>query len=150
MVISKAMQKAQAMVLVRLILGLIFLQAGIFKMFKLGPIGHAQKYFLVEPYMSSFLPTWTLWLTGVLIPFIELLAGALLIIGFKTREALLALGALLIVVTFGHLLADPLFSFHQHVFPRLVMVVFLLVMSGEEDRYSFDALRSTRKMKKGL
>lgn len=145
MVLSNAMQRALAIVLVRLILGLIFVQAGIFKLFMLGPIEHAKKYFLVEPYLSSFVPNWMLWLSGVIIPFIELLGGALLVIGFKRREALIALGGLLVVITFGHLLADPLFSLHQHVFPRLAMVVFLLVMGSEEDRYSFDALHKRRK-----
>ena len=147
MVISKQKEKAFAILLVRLILGLIFVQAGIYKIFVLGPIGHAKKYFLVEPYISSFLPIWSLWVTGILIPIVELLAGALVLIGFKTREALIALGAILVIVTFGHLLADPLFDFHRHIFTRLSMLIFLLMFSTNEDYFSFDSLRNYHRAK---
>ena len=49
-------RRAIATLLARCILGLIFLLAGSHKIFVLGPVGHAQKYFLIEPYYSSFLP----------------------------------------------------------------------------------------------
>ena len=147
MTISKQKERAFAILLVRLILGLIFVQAGIYKIFELGPLEHAKKYFLVEPYLSSFLPLWSLWLTGIIIPIVELLAGALVLIGFKTREALIALGCVLVIVVFGHLLADPLFDFHRQVFPRLAMIIFLLMFSTNEDFFSFDSLRFHRRSK---
>jgi hypothetical protein len=73
-----------------------------------------------------------------------LIAGALVIIGWRTREALLSLGAVLLVVTFGHLLKDPLYPFHEHVIPRLALLLFLLVMPASEDRLSIDALLARR------
>lgn len=136
---DKKISRAAAILLARAVLGLIFLGAGIYKVFQLGPVGHAKKYFLVEPYTSSFLPTWSLWFVGFTIPFIELLCGALILIGFRTGEALLGLGLVLALVTFGHLLADPLFPFHRHVIPRLILVLFLLMCPKEEDRFSVDA-----------
>src|SRR5678816_3427874 len=93
--------RSWALLFARLVLGLIFFMAGVYKVFQLGPRGHARKYFL--PYADTFLPVWSLWATGVTIPFVELIAGALLIIGLRIREALIALGFVLIVVTFGHL-----------------------------------------------
>jgi uncharacterized membrane protein YphA (DoxX/SURF4 family) len=120
----------------REVLGFIFFMAGMNKVFVLGPIGHAQKYFL--PYSDTFLPVWLLWATGVVVPVVELIAGALLIIGLRIRTALVALGFVLILVTFGHLLREPLFSFTGHVIPRLALLLFVLMLPSEEDVLSID------------
>jgi uncharacterized membrane protein YphA (DoxX/SURF4 family) len=110
--------------------------AGVYKVFRLTPAGHVQKWFL--PYEDTFLPTWSLWTAGLVIPFVELVAGALLLVGWRIREALVALGVVLVVVTFGHLVKEPLYPFHEHVFPRLALLVFVLAMPAEADRFSVD------------
>src|SRR6266852_7586209 len=110
-----------ALLFARLVLGLIFFMAGVWKVFQLGPIEHARKYFL--PYADTFLPVWSLWFIGVTIPLVGLVAGALGILGLRTREALMALGFVLVVVTFGHLLREPLYEFHTHVIPRLALLL---------------------------
>src|SRR5437762_13713244 len=135
--------RAWAILFARLGLGLIFFMAGVWKVFQQGPLNHARKWFL--PYSDTFLPVWSLWATGVAIPFIELIAGALVIIGFRTREALIALGLVLAVVTFGHLLKEPLYEFHRHVIPRLALLLFVLVLPGDDDRYSLDYFLTRRK-----
>jgi len=127
----------------REVLALIFFMAGVYKVFQLGPLNHARKYFL--PFADTFLPVWSLWATGVTIPFVELIAGALLIIGLRIREALIALGFVLIVVTFGHLLHEPLYAFHEHVIPRLALLLFVLMLPAEDDRLSLDYLISLRR-----
>ena len=127
-----------AILFARLILGLIFFMAGVYKVFQMGPLEHARTYFL--PYSDTFLPVWSLWAMGVTIPFVELIAGAMVIAGFRTREALIALGFVLAVVTFGHLLKEPLYEFHTHVIPRLILVLFILCMPSEADRFSVDYL----------
>lgn len=129
--------RAWAILFARLVLGLIFFMAGVWKVFQLGPLEHARRWFL-EPYAQSFLPRWSLWATGVTVPFVELVAGALLIVGWRVRGALFALGGVLVLVTFGHLLAEPLYEFHTHVIPRLALLLFLLVMPRDEDRLSVD------------
>ena len=48
------------------------------------------------------------------------------------------------IVTFGHLLAEPLYPFHEHVFPRLALLLFLLVLPREEDRFSLDQWLASR------
>jgi thiosulfate dehydrogenase [quinone] large subunit len=138
MVIDNARAKSWAILFARLVLGLIFFMAGFWKVFELTPAGHVRKYFL--PFQDTFLPTWSLWLVGFMIPFVELIAGGLLIIGLRTRIALIALGCVLVVVTFGHLLHEPLYAFHEHVIPRLALLLFLLAMPEELDRFSLDAL----------
>ena len=136
-------ERAWALLFARLVLGLIFFMAGVWKIFQLGPLQHARKYFL--PFADTFLPVWSLWAAGVVIPPVELLAGALLILGLRVREALIALGLVLVIVTFGHLLREPLYEFHTHVIPRLALLLFMLVLPREDDRFSLDHLVTQRK-----
>jgi uncharacterized membrane protein YphA (DoxX/SURF4 family) len=121
--------------------------AGIYKVFELGPVGHAERFFL--PYRDTFLPAWSLWATGTSIPFIELVAGALVIVGWRIREALVALGAVLILVTFGHLLKQPLYAFHEHIIPRLALVLFILVLPRDADRFAVDFWLRSRSRNSG-
>ena len=136
-------ERAWALLFARLVLGLIFFMAGFYKVFDLGPVGHARRWFL--PYQDTFLPTWSLWVTGLTIPFIELIGGGLLLVGWRIREALLALGGVLVVVTFGHLLREPLYPFHEHVIPRLALLLFLLAMPRDDDRFSLEQVLRWRR-----
>jgi uncharacterized membrane protein YphA (DoxX/SURF4 family) len=133
---SDGKSRAWPILFARLVLGFIFFMAGVYKVFTLGPAGHVRKWFL--PYQDTFLPVWSLWAAGLAIPFVELLAGAALLVGWRIRAALLSLGTVIVVVTFGHLLKEPLYPFHEHVIPRLALLLFLLVMPREEDRFSLD------------
>jgi uncharacterized membrane protein YphA (DoxX/SURF4 family) len=108
--------------------------AGVWKVFQVGPLEHARKYFL--PFSDTFLPVWSLWLVG---------AGALVILGLRTRDALVALGFVLVIVTFGHLLREPLYTFTGHVIPRLALLLFVLCCPREHDRFSFDYLLTRQK-----
>ena len=136
--------RSWAIFIARVILGLIFFMAGFWKVFTLGPIEHAQRWF-VGPYSETFLPVWSLWATGTVVPLVELVAGASLLVGFWTRPALMALGGVLILVTFGHLLAEPLYEFHTHVIPRLALLLFVLSMPDSDDLISVDNWLSRRR-----
>src|SRR5881227_3913992 len=142
---TSSLNRSWALLFARLVLGLIFFMAGAWKVFQLGPLEHARKYFL--PFADTFLPVWSLWFVGVTIPFVELVAGALVILGLRTREALVALGFVLAIVTFGHLLREPLYEFHTHVIPRLALLLFVFMLPREEDRFSIDYLLRRREMK---
>lgn len=137
-------RRSWAILIARLILALIFFMAGVWKVFGLGPLEHARRLF-VEPYARTFLPTWSLWATGTVVPFVELVAGALLLVGYRIRDSLLALGGVLVLVTFGHLLAEPLYEFHTHVIPRAALLLFVLVMPAEQDRFSIDGCMRGRR-----
>jgi len=130
--------------IVRWILGLLFLMAGYWKVFVLTPAAHAQQFF-VEGFSDSWIPSWLLHLFGYSIPFLELVAGLLICIGFKTREALIAVGLLLIITTYGHALQQPLFDIDGHTFTRLALIVFLLLAPAGIDRYSIDHWLLARK-----
>jgi uncharacterized membrane protein YphA (DoxX/SURF4 family) len=140
---DRTTDRAWALLFARGVLGFIFFMAGVWKCFELGPLEHARRLF-VEPYAETFLPAWSLWATGTAVPVVELIAGAMVLIGLRVRWALLALGGVLVLVTFGHLLKEPLFAFHAHVIPRLALLLFILMMPRETDRFSLDALLTRR------
>ena len=139
-------RRAWAIFFAREVLAFIFFMAGVYKVFQLGPLGHARKYFL--PFADTFLPVWSLWATGTVIPFVELVAGGLLLIGLRIREALVALGFVLVIVTFGHLLKEPLYPFHEHVIPRLALLLFALLFPATDDQISVDAWLAKRRKTK--
>ena len=131
--------RAWAIFFARVVLGHIFGMAGWGKLFQMGATAHAHRYF-VDPYATTWIPTWLLWTLGLSVPYVEFAAGWLLVVGLLTRPALLALGAILILVTYGHLLKDFLYEFHTHVIPRLVLLVFVLAMPRGDDLLSLDHL----------
>ena len=133
---------AWAVLCARVILGLIFGMAGYWKTFTLGPVGHYHRFF--EPYVGTWIPLWLLWATGVSIPLVELVAGWLLVAGLWIEPSIIALGVVLMTVTYGHLLKEPLYSFTGHVIPRFALLAFVALLS-DRDRYSLDAwLRGSR------
>lgn len=125
--------------IVRLILGTLFLMAGYWKVFGLTPAEHARQYF-VEGFADTWIPAWLLYALGASIPVLELVAGALVIVGLRTRESLIAVGLLLVVTTYGHALQQPLFDIDGHTFTRLALIVFLLLAPPDCHRYSVDRL----------
>jgi len=140
---------AWAVFFVRWVLGLIFLMAGFWKTFELTPAGHVRRFFLGD-FAATWIPVWLLWTIGVAIPIVELAAGALVCLGWRRREAYVALGFVLVVVTYGHLLLEPLYDTTHHIFPRLVLLIFALATSPERDRLSVDEwLRSRRRLCEG-
>ncbi len=140
--VSRVDMRAWAVAVARIILGLIFGMAGYWKCFVLTPPGHVRRFFL--PYADTWIPLWLLWTIGLIIPVVELVAGWLLVLGFRVRESLLALGVVLLVVTYGHLLKEPLYSFTDHVIPRFGLLAFVALLI-DEDRFSIDGWRRARR-----
>ena len=137
MLLAKLSNRSLAVFFARVTLALIFFMAGWWKVFELGSLEHARRFF-VEPYADTWIPGALLWATGSAVPIAELVAGALLLVGWRMREASIALGAVLLLVTYGHLLKEPLYSFTGHVIPRLGLLLFVLWVPREEDRLSLD------------
>jgi len=127
----------------RWMLGLIFFMAGWAKCFVMTPAVHASTYF-TGPYADTWIPQPLLLITGLTIPVLELVGGVMLLLGLKVRWALVALGCLLLLVTYGHLLKEPLFSITGHIFPRLVLLAAVMLLPAEKDRLTLDAWRERR------
>lgn len=132
-----------ALFFVRWVLGLIFFMAGWWKTFDLGPAEHARRLF-VEGFAGTWIPVGLLWALGSVIPIVELLAGGLVCLGLRVKEAGIALGVILILVSYGHLLKEPLFDTTHHIFPRLVLLTFVLASPRDLDRFSLDAWLANR------
>jgi len=86
---SQLLQNRAILFLSRLILGGLFIYASYDK--ALNPLAFAQ---IIHHY--RFVPPWLVNLSAVALPWIELLAGALLIVGLKVRPSNLVLGGLLV------------------------------------------------------
>jgi uncharacterized membrane protein YphA (DoxX/SURF4 family) len=127
----------------RVVLGLIFGMAGTYKTFVLTPVGHYEQYF--QPFSDTWLPGWALWFAGVTVPLVEFAGGWLVVVGFRVRDALVALGIVLIVVTYGHLLENHLYDFTGHVIPRLGLLIAVALLATD-DRYSVDAWLCSRRV----
>jgi thiosulfate dehydrogenase [quinone] large subunit len=56
---------------------------------------------LVMQFAHAPLPAWSVWVFGLTLPAIEGGLGLLLLIGLRTRAALIAASALILVLTFG-------------------------------------------------
>ena len=123
----------------RWVLGLIFFMAGWWKCFEMTPKGHAERFFIGQ-FDESWIPHWLLWGLGCLIPVLELVAGLLVCLGLARNVAYAALGAILITVTYGHLLLEPLYDTTSHIFPRLVLLLFVFVAPRARDVLSLDHL----------
>ena len=131
---------------VRWVLGLIFFMAGWWKCFlfgsdpEVGALKEQSRAFFVTWFKDTWIPEWLLWSLGMTIPVVELLAGALLCLGLLRRPACLAIAAILVTVTYGHLLLEPLFDTTSHIFPRLILLVLVMLAPQHLDRLSLDAV----------
>lgn len=133
-----------ALFFARWVLGLTFFMAGLWKCFELGAVAHARGFF-VEGFADSWIPAWLLWVLGWTIPWLELVAGGMLCLGLGKRWASIALGAVLVAVTYGHLLQEPLYSLQAHIFIRLALLLFVLAGPEERDLLSVDAWLAGRR-----
>jgi thiosulfate dehydrogenase [quinone] large subunit len=84
--------------LLRATLGMSLLMHGVARMLD-GPGDFAFK--LQAQFAQTPLPAWSVRGFGVLLPGIEAIVGILLLVGLRTRAALVAAGLLMVVLTFG-------------------------------------------------
>ena len=123
----------------RWVLGLIFFMAGWWKCFVVTPTGHAEMFF-IGAFDKTWIPEWLLCVFGTSIPVLELIAGLCVCLGLARVASYIALAGILVVVTYGHLLLDPLFDTTSHIFPRLVLLLFVFVAPRRYDVLSADHL----------
>ena len=84
--------------LLRVVLGVNLLMHGVGRMLMgVGQFG----FKLQTQFAHSPLPSWSVWGFGAVLPGIECLLGALILVGLRTRAALIGAGTLMAVLTFG-------------------------------------------------
>lgn len=130
--------KAVGTLTVRLILGFIFLMQGFGKVFTWGLENVYNKAFFRGTF-EGLLPDFVIYATAYYTSYIELIGGFLLVLGLRTHYALYALASVLVIVTFGHGLAEPIWDL-SHVMYRTILLVTLLLLPKEWDKFSVDNL----------
>ena len=133
-----------AVLTIRLLLGFIFFFQGFGKVFKFG-LNNVYTNFFKKGY-GDLLPDFLLIFTSYFTSLAELICGFLLIIGLKRDIALYILASVLVIVTFGHGLKDPIWD-ASDVMYRAILLVSLLLLPKKLDVFSIDNLIS-RKLKK--
>lgn len=124
-----------AMLLMRIVLGILFFFQGYDKIFGLG-LKQTEEG-VAEALQETKLPK-SLVKTGVAISsFVELFGGLLLIIGLFTIPSLTILGLDLFIVVFAMSMKEPLWDM-RFVWPRFVLLITLLLLPATSDRFSFD------------
>ena len=134
------LNKVVGLFVLRVLLGLIFLMQGYGKVFKWGLDNIYQSF---KPYEETFLPKFSLVFAAYFTSYTELLGGMLLILGFFRNYALYALGAVLLIVSFGHGLSSPIWDL-SHVFPRAIFLIALLLLPEEWDQWQIQRLIKKR------
>ena len=122
----------------RLFLGLNFFMHGAVR---LGP--NYQKFIAWAQgvFAESWLPDWLVTLEAYLIPGVEMLIGALLVLGFKTRFAVILAFGLMATLVFGMNVVQDWELVSRHVI--YVIALSLLMHNMEFNKYSLDARQSS-------
>ena len=87
---------------------------------------------------ETMLPKWITWCTAYYTSYVELVGGLLLIAGLFRKYTLYLLGIDLLMVSFGHGLMEPIWDL-SHVIPRAILLITLLLLPQEWDKWSLDA-----------
>ena len=124
-----------AELLLRIFCGIVFLFQGYDKLFKL-KISGVTESFQVNA-QKHHIPSFVLTMVAAFTSFAEFFGGLLLILGLFKLYALAFLGFDLILVAIAFSLLEPVWDM-RHVFPRLLMIIALLVMPYEWGRFSLD------------
>ena len=128
------LNRSIALLTIRLVLGFIFLMQGIGKVFIWGI---ERLYELSFESYEKYLPSGLLYIVTYYTSYIELIGGIFLLLGLWRDYTLYALASVLVIVSFGHGLATPIWNL-DHVIFRLVLLVALLLLPKEWDTYRAD------------
>jgi uncharacterized membrane protein YphA (DoxX/SURF4 family) len=130
-----------AELLVRVFAGILFILQGYDKLFRIKMPGvihtfakDADRYHIPRPLLNV-----VAYYTSI----VEFFGGFLLILGFFTSYTLYALGLDLVVVGYAFTYMNPMWDM-KFVFPRLAMVVTLLLMPEDYNYFSLDHFLTTK------
>jgi uncharacterized membrane protein YphA (DoxX/SURF4 family) len=134
---SDQTSRAAGMLFTRVVLGIIFIMQGYGKIFTYTVPKVYNMFF--KDFEATFLPKWLIWSTAYFTSYIELSCGFLLIIGLFREYALYFLAVDLLIVSFGHGILEPIWDL-QHVISRAILLITLLLVPRQWDRWNADAL----------
>ena len=120
---------------VRVFLGLLFFFQGYDKVFRVTIPGVVRTF--EQSYHDTKIPLFFLQAGVIITSFIELAGGLLLIVGLFKYLVLYLLAFDLLIAALGLSLINPMWDL-KHSFPRLALLVFLLIIPPEWDQWSLD------------
>jgi putative oxidoreductase len=129
--------RAAALLFARALLGIIFMMQGYGKIFTYSVPKIYSMFF--KDFEKTFLPKWLIWGTAYYTSYVEMICGFLLIIGLFRKYAISLLALDLLVVSFGHGLLEPIWDL-QHVMPRAILLITILIVPGQWDKWNMDGL----------
>jgi uncharacterized membrane protein YphA (DoxX/SURF4 family) len=121
--------------IIRLFTGILFFFQGYDKIFKVKISGVVNNFLEQAEHIHIHKPLVTI--ISYFTSYIELIGGFLLIIGLFTNYALIALGFDLVLVCFAFSIIRPMWDM-QYVFPRLLLVIILLLFPSEYVKIGLD------------
>jgi len=128
--------------LLRAFCGVIFVYQGYDKLFKL-KIKGVTEAFQVNA-QKQRIPQFILVLSAAFTSVVEFFGGLFLILGLFKSVALTLLGIDIIIVAIAFSMLEPVWDM-RHVFPRLLMIIILLVMPNDWEFFSLDYLLTLNK-----
>jgi uncharacterized membrane protein YphA (DoxX/SURF4 family) len=134
---SNENQRAVGMFFLRCLLGLILLMQGWGKVFTWGIQGVYDNVF--KEYETTWIPVALLRCTAYVTSYVELLGGLLLLLGLLRQWTYIAIGFVLLIVSYGHGLTSPIWDL-QHVFFRAALLISLFLLPMTWDKWSVDQL----------
>ncbi len=132
-------REIDAAFIARVVLGVLFFLQGFDKVFRLGL---KQVFQTVHaPLAAKGIPAFVSHIGVCFTSYVELIGGAFLIIGFLKYYCLCLLGfdLLFAVIIFG--IIEPVWDM-KHIFPRVALLLFLLIIPAQWDILSIDHLWS--------
>ncbi|TNE55219.1 MAG: DoxX family membrane protein [Bacteroidetes bacterium] len=134
--------RAVALLMLRFLLGIIFLFQGYGKVFRWGVENLYEQMFLKD--YGAFFPENLLKFTAYYTSYVELIGGGLLILGLFRNYTLYALTSVLLIVSVGHGWAEGIWDL-SHVWYRAACLFVILVLPASWDRWNFDSWWLQRK-----
>lgn len=123
--------------MVRFILGSLFFFQAYDKLFR---IGMHNTYEAIYPeYLHRNVPKWFIKLSVWCSTYIEIMGGALLIVGLFKPLTIMFLGINLMMVTVGFSFLKGVWNM-EHVFPRLILLIILYFIPFHWDVFTLDHL----------
>ena len=124
--------KALAYLFLRLSIGLSFLGHGIVRLPKIP----AFRNWMIDLFKTSLMPEALTYLFASVLPFVELLLGILLIIGWRTRAAYIIGSAVICALIFGSCLIE---NWEAVAFQLIyALLFFILLCYMEYNKYALD------------
>ena len=123
----------------RVFLGLLFFFQGYDKVLRVKINGVIQTF--EHPLIRNHIPRWMLVASAYFTSYVELICGFMLILGFVKYYSLYLLGIDLLMVSVAFSIMEPMWNL-RHVFPRMLLLLIVLIMPSEWDVISIDSFWS--------